>query len=149
MKHGVVNEVYGDPSSKPRRSRKRPLSAAFLADSGSCPGRTGRASRGYESGADLPFAGHLIIRVPSSVMPVKEQNRHPKKTGEARRNAKPARRRRQLVLDRAVLDLVAVLALAIGLVLCAMLGDSAGVASTAGGLGVVLTLRTNSEGKAL
>ena len=53
------------------------------------------------------------------------------------------------MLDLAVLDLVAVVALAIGLVLCAMLGDSAGVASTAGGLGVVLTLRTNSEGKAL
>jgi hypothetical protein len=82
-------------------------------------------------------------------MPVKEQNRHPKKTRAARRDAKPVRRRRQLVLDRAVLDLVAVVALAIGLVLCATLGDSAGVASTAGGLGVVLTLRTSSEGKAL
>jgi hypothetical protein len=82
-----------------------------------------------------------------SVIPVKAQHRHPEKIREARHEAKPARR--HLALERAVLDLVAVVALAIGLVLCAILGDSAGVASTAGGLGVVLTLRGNSERKPL
>lgn len=81
-------------------------------------------------------------------MLVKDHTQHTKTVREARREANPARRR-YLALERAVLDLVAVVALAIGLLLCATLGDSVGVVSTASGLGVVLTLRSNSESKPL
>jgi hypothetical protein len=45
--------------------------------------------------------------------------------------------------DRAKLDLVAVSACAVALVICAALGDSTGVTSAAGAL-VVLTLREGS-----
>ena len=75
-------------------------------------------------------------------MLVKTCEQHSMEAGQTRRTA-------SIVLDRAVLDVVAVLACAVGLVICAMHGDSAGVASTAGALGVVLKLRHGSEGKAL
>ncbi len=49
-------------------------------------------------------------------------------------------------VDRAVLDLVAVVACAVALVICAALNDSAGVAGAAGAL-VALKLRDGSESK--
>jgi hypothetical protein len=54
-----------------------------------------------------------------------------------------------VALDRAALDLVAVVACAIALVICAALGDSAGVVSAASALAAVLKLRDGSEDKAL
>jgi hypothetical protein len=84
-----------------------------------------------------------------SVMPVKADNQeHRRKTGPPVRTARSACRG-TVALDRALLDLVAVVACAITLVTCAALGDGAGIASAATALGVVLKLRDSSEGKPL
>lgn len=82
-----------------------------------------------------------------SIIPVKTNKQHSKKAGRDGRKAK-SKSRRSVPVDRAVLDLVAVVACAVALVICAALNDSAGVASAAGAL-VALKLRDGSESKLL
>lgn len=93
-----------------------------------------------------PLGRHLLIRVPRWVMLVKTYIPHPKKAGRAGRKARSTGRR-SIALDRAVLDLLAVSAFAIALMICAALGEGDGVSVVAGALVVVLKLRAESEGK--
>lgn len=94
--------------------------------------------------ADYP---HLLIRVPRSVMLVKNYKQHPKKAGRTGCKA-TFTSDRSMALEPAVLYLVAVLACAIALVLCAALGDSVGVDGVATALVGVLTVRASAERKA-
>lgn len=91
---------------------------------------------------------HFVFQLRRSVMSVKADIQHPKKAGAPGRKASSTSRR-SIALDPAVLYLVAVLACAIALVLCAALGDSVGVGGAATALVGVLTVRASSGGKAL
>lgn len=89
----------------------------------------------------LTLGDTLFFQVRRSVMSVKAEIQDPK---TARRPGHEAATRRSIALDPAVLYLVAVLACAIALVLCAALGDSVGVDGAATALVGVLTVRARS-----
>ncbi len=81
-------------------------------------------------------------------MPVKKDKQHPRKAGTAGRKVRPTGLR-SVVLDPAVLDLVAVVAFGLALVISAARGDGDGMNIAAGGLGLCLMVAAVARGKAI
>jgi hypothetical protein len=95
-----------------------------------------------------PFGVALTFLVPRGVMLMTVEKQNLKNTRRPRRKARSTGLR-DLVLDPAILDLVAVVAFGLALVICAARGDSTGMNFAGGGLGVSVLVAAVVRAKAI